>query len=306
MGRRAKSYIICADTYGKSCGPRVLYKLRDELAARGFEAYIFCYGRRTLNSDIFIDSITDEQRNNDIVVYPEVFEGNPLRFRNVVRYILQDPAFWGMSRKFDSSEKLFAFDDVCYSNVPYLRFDTIDRNLFFYNKNCPKDVNCYFVHKRGKFREVPEIKDCCEINMKWPEKREDLARLLQRTKCLYSFDDRSSILPEAELCGAQVKIITEDGIEDYSKGDEFNQAMFEKQMQFFINETQRMNYKGKLNTHGSFSYFGYFFNKTYRFLIRCLYILSGSRRLKKLLKSLGNCRFYNGYVFQVKGNTTDV
>lgn len=306
MGTKAKSYIICADTYGKSCGPKVLYKLRDELASRGFKAYMFCYGKRNYNPDVFIDDITDEQRNNDIVVYPEVFEGNPLGFRNVVRYVLQDPEFWGMSREFDSSEKIFVFDVPCYPNAPYLRFDTIDRNLFFYDKNCPKDMNCYFVYKRGKFRDVPEIKDWCEITMKWPEKREDLAKLLQRTKNFYSFDDRSSILVEAQLCGAQVKIITKDGIEDFTKGDEFDQSLFEKQMQFFIDETQRMDYTGEINTQGIHSYFDFILNKLHRFGIRCLYLLSKSQKLKKLLKC-GECyRWCNGYIFQIKRKIYDV
>lgn len=163
MGTKAKSYIICADTYGKSCGPKVFYKLRDELASRGFKTYIFCFGKRKYNPDVFIDDITDEQRTNDIVVYPEIFEGNPLGFRNVV---MQDSVF--------------------------------------------------------------------------------------------------------------------------------------------IDETQRMDYAGEINTQGIHSYFDFILNKLHRFGIKCLYLLSKSRKLRKLLKR-GECyRWCNGYIFQIKKKIYDV
>lgn len=301
---RQKKYIIFATTNGKSAGQRVLYQLRAALAQYGFDAKIFCYGKRVGDDAIFVNSLKDYDKNEDIIVYTEIIDGNPLGFKNVVRYILQDPKFWGMSDAFDKREMLFAFDDICYKNVPYLRFDTIDRNLF-YNAHTPKDVNCYFVYKRGKFREVPEIEGWTEINMHWPESREELAKLLQRTEYLYSYDDRSSILPEAELCGAKVKIITDDDIIDYTRGDEFNTDKLEQQLRFFINETQNMKTSQNINKEGYYSYFDYLWNKFYRFALRIIYLITHSKKIKLKLK---NCRLIKAHsiIYKYKDKIYDV
>lgn len=300
-----RKYIICASTFGKSAGQRVLYNLREELEDRGYEAFIFCYGKRNYDPKVFIDKITDDNRQNDIVIYPEIIEGNPLRFRNVARYILQDPKFWGMSDAFDKREMLFAFDSFCYPNIPLLRADTIERNLFF-DSHTPKDVNCYFVYKRGKFREVPEIEGWTEINMHWPESREELAKFLQRTKYLYSYDCCSSVLAEAKLCGAEVKIITNDGIVDYKENDNFNKDKFSQQLDFFIKTTQSNNLVGDIDTNGSFSQLDYIMNKIYCFGISIIYMVSRSQKIKKFLKNEKLHKCNRNYIFKYKRKIYDV
>lgn len=299
-----RKYIIFAETNGKSFGQRTLYKMRDELENQGFDAKILCYGKQVGDKSIFVNSLRNYDKNKDIVVYPEIIEGNPLGFRNVVRYLLQDPEYWGMTKDFDKREMIFAFDDICCKNVPYLRFDIIDRKLF-YDAHLSKDVNCYFIYKGGKFREVPEIKGWTEINIHWPEKKEDLAKLLQRTEYLYSYDDRSMLLLEAKICGAKVKIITQNSIEDYTREDEFDTDTLKTQLEYFIAVTQNTNTLGNINTQGTFSTKDWIVNKISRFLIRILYIFSHSKSLKKMLKSSKLYR-HCGCVFMFKRKKCNV
>lgn len=304
MPLQKKKYIIFAATNGKSAGQRVLYQLREKLEDSGFDAKILCYGKPIGDKSIFVHDIKDYDKDKDIVVYPEIIEGNPLKFRNVVRYILQDPEFWGMSKEYDNRELIFTFDNSFYKNVPVLKFDTIDRSLF-YDAHLPKDVNCYFVYKKGKFREVPEIEGWTEINMHWPEKREDLANLLQRTENLYSFDSCSVLVDEAVLCGAKVKIITPDGFQDYKETFHFNEDAFKQQFKFFIETTQNMNSSSDINYQGTFSCIDWLLNRAYRLIIRILYIVSRSKYLKNILKN-NKLRKHCGCVFSFKRKNINV
>lgn len=274
---------------------QVFFSLQKKLESLGYYARFFNLSTEKVNdSDLIVSDLKNYNLNEDIVVYPELVGGNPLRFRNVVRYITQDPEYWGVSKEYDKRELIFAFDDLCYENVPYLRFDTIDRTLFF-DAHLLKDVNCYFVYKRGKFREVPEIKGWTEISMQWPEKREDLAKLLQRTEWLYSYDDRSSILAEAELCGAKVRIINENDIVDYTRGDQFDSKKLDLQMSYFIDKTQNMKNDEGINYRGSFSHFDYIKYKIKSSLLHVLYLIIHTKKIKKLIKKRKIVRY--GYYY---------
>ncbi len=292
-----KSYIICAPVTEKSAGSRMLYSLREELECRGFNAKIFCFTRQknNRNKNIFISKISEENRQNDIVIYPDIIEGNPLLFRNVVRYMLNVPGRLGGDASYHHGETLFAFDDYCAKDVPYLRQDMIDRKLFF-DSHSKKDVDCYFVHKRGKFRDIKELKDCIEINSKWPKSRFELAKLLQRTGILYSYDDNSCLLQEAALCGAKVKIIQQDAIVDYQMDDQFDADVFENQMQHFIQITQSLNYRGEINRNGYYTIndFCKFFIKRNYLKLKLLIMNSDSDRqkLKDFKKKMP--KIYNG------------
>lgn len=245
MERLKKKYIIYAPKYSKSNGVRVLYKLRQLLEKRGYEAYIFApFSDEALNTK-YIKNITSEMKKNDIVIYPEVTTGNPLEFQNVVRYILYYPGKNGGESVYDEYEKEFTFFDFYKKDTEILYINNIDRNLFFYD-GTQKDIDSYFVYKGGKWKDLSELKDAVEINSEYPQKRLDLANLLRRTKTLYSYDRHTILLDEALLCGCTVKIITEDGFEDYKISDSSLNEPEEIGLDNFIKITQMMNYTGKI------------------------------------------------------------
>lgn len=241
-----KKYIICSAKFSKSNGVRVLYKLQEELQARGYDAYMFAPGSYCDDKHKYISDITEEMRKNDIVIYPEIVFGNPLKFQNVVRWILYYPGKLGGDNKYADYEQVFTFNKTYAKQYDVLGMDTLDKNLFYYDGTV-KDIDCYFVYKGGKWKEIEEFNSMTEINMKFPEKREDLANLLRRTKTLYSYDRNTLLLDEAIKCGCEVKIVEENGFSDY-KGDKYDKfcALFNEQITNFIDKTQKMNYKGKI------------------------------------------------------------
>ena len=274
-----REYVICAPVRPASAGVRMLFALRDELRRRGFRARV--YNWRHLQdgtpTDIRVEEITARMREGDVVVYPELVRGNPLGFRHVVRWVLNVPGKLGGDAAFDAGESVFVWHPRYLAGYPILRPDTIDHSLFYRQEGVVRDAVCTFVYKRGKFRSIPEDEGAFQITKSWPARREELAALLRRTARLYSYDDNSAILEEAVACGAEVKIVTEDGYADYVRTDVFSPDDFERQMSDFITITQSA--ETAAGRRGYYPHCGIRMLKALRRLVRTAAALTRSRRL---------------------------
>ena len=237
MTRRRK-YVIASPCPSASVGVRVLHKLRDELVARGYEAGMFYWQDRKAPGGLSRDAITPSVQDSDVAVYPETVWGNPLGFRNVARWVLNTPGKRGGAAEVSADEMVFSFDQVFLSGYPYLKFDTVDHSLFYEDRSVEKDTICTFVYKGGKCRDIPEEVGAKRITMQWPPTRRECADLLRRTKVLYTFDGMTSLIDEAVLCGAKVKIVTPDGFVDPPPIRPFDKELFEAQINEFIRITQ--------------------------------------------------------------------
>ena len=240
-----KKYIIWAPQYDKSNGIIVLYKLHDALREKGYEAYIYSIPSEHKCNYITDSQITKEMRKNDIVIYPEIVVHNPLRFQNVVRYVLYYPGKNGGTDEYDDYEMKFTYLKKFYDNVDELFISTLDTKIF-YKDNSVKDKNCYFIYKGGKWKDIPEFDNMIKITMQYPATKDELSKLLRETKTLYSYDDCTQLLDEAVLCGCDVKIVRENGFENFhsSYKEQFENA--DKNLENFIKKTQKMKYTGKI------------------------------------------------------------
>ncbi len=263
-----KDYIIWTPTYSASNGVKVLHLLYKELEKRGYKVYLF--SDSPFHSEynyIEKEEINDDLKNNAVVIYPEAVVGNPLRVKNVVRYVLYYPGLNGGDKKYYQSETIFTHSPDFYPNVPVLTLPWLDKT-FFYDDKSPKTQDCSFVYKGGKFRDAKETEGLLEITLDFPETRKELADLLRTTGTLYSYDNCTALLDEAVLCGAKVKIVTNDGIEDFHSKYLDDTRDFEQQMSNFVEITQNLNYNGKIERiripdFNKFLYvhFKYFLNK---------------------------------------------
>ena len=238
-----KKYIIWAPKYCHSNGVRVLYRLRELLEERGYEAYM--YAPESDYDSKYLDKITPHMRKNDIVIYPEIVYHNPLQFQNVVRYVLYYPGKNGGTLNYEDYEYKITYSENFYPQTDILAIPTLNKKLYFKDETS-KDTDCYFVYKGGKWKDIPEFKNMVEINMQYPETREELSKLLRRTKTLYSYDDCTLLLDEACMCGCNVKIVRKDGFEDYNSNYDSAFEDLEKQLDVFIEKTQSMNYTGPI------------------------------------------------------------
>lgn len=241
----SRAYLIWAPPFCGSAGVRALYTLATVLREHGQRVRLWSWGDARQPGFEYAEHITAQMREEDIVVYPETVKGNPLQIRNVARWVLFFPGRLGGESCYHPSEKVFTWSDEYYSGAPKLTVDIIDRKLFF-DAGLPRTRDCAFVHKAGKWKNLPELDGLTEITMQWPETREELAQLLQSTATLYSWDGHSALCAEAYCCGAKVKIITEKGYRDFSPDMDLNSGIFDQELTFFISETQSMHYAGKL------------------------------------------------------------
>ena len=248
----SRRYVICAPQGGGSAGVRVLYALCDELRRRGCSAAIYPYGRKARRSRCAdtVTSVTPEMRENDIVVYSETVWGNPLGFRNVVRWVLNVPGRFGGERSYHQGELVVAWLRQ-YADVDLtLRLDLVDRTLF-YDDGGKKTTDAVFVYKGGRVRRTPELAGLPVITMTWPKTREELGALLRRTRVLFSHDANTSLVEEAEACGAKVKIVTKNGTEDFVPSVEpYSPERFEREISACVQKTQAMGWHGDINRRG--------------------------------------------------------
>ena len=247
-----KKYIICAPKMSNSNGVRVLYRLSLLLKDMGYEAHVLSPKQSELLNDSYnkhsysyinYTDITENMRQNDIIIYPEVVKGNPLGFKNVVRWVLYYPGIIGGEKEYKKSECVWAFLPKFYDTGNILSIPTIDTSLFYSDPNIQRNKNAYFVHKGGEWEcEGLDFNNMIRITINYPQKRELLADILRHTKVLYSFDNCSILLDEAVMCGCKVYVIKRNGeIEEYHSDYYETYKDWKKQLQDFVFKTQSIN-----------------------------------------------------------------
>lgn len=231
------NYVIYVPPLTSSAGIRALYRLSVELEKRGLSAPILCY--KKTDGYHCINAFTKEMQENDIVIYPEVVRGNPLGFFRVVRYVLYYPGKLGGDTFFDKHEYIVSWSDEYYSGARVLSIPLIDHTLF-YDAKLPKTHDSIFRHKDYGVHWTIKTDNVVEITMTYPQSRKELARMLQTTRVLYSFDHNSMLNDEALLCGAQVMLVTNEGLIPY-RGSYTTEEKFQNQLEEFIKDTQKLN-----------------------------------------------------------------
>jgi hypothetical protein len=233
-----------------------------------------------------MNEVSNSNRRNDIVVYPEVVAGNPLRFQRVVRWVLFYPGVLGGTKTYHPGEMVFTWNKL-YMNAPELIVPSIDTSLFF-DEGLPKTQDCCFVHKGGRWRHLEELEGLLEINMQFPKNRDHLARILKTTGTLYSFDSNSLLNAEARLCGAKVKLVTKDGMIDYDDRTWIeSQTVFDNMLDSFIESTQKIAPDWKIQKILAIEKFK--IAMRYLILSVCLF-LSVVRKTPLLDRQIAKCR----------------
>lgn len=149
---------------------------------------------------------------NAIAIYPEVTHGNPINAKHVVRWILFTPGILGGPKRFSSDDLLFTWDRR-YLDLPadrVLQVSVIERDLFVKPEHSQRDIDCLWIGKGSIPKKSLDLPlNVLIITREWPETREALAGLLQRTRTLYSYDHHSALNCEAAMCGAKVVLLPE-------------------------------------------------------------------------------------------------
>ena len=181
------------------------------------EAYIKYMGN---DSDYFynpVDGIKYQicpffNKDNTIVVYPEVFYGNFLKAKHVVRWLLSD--------RYEDNRRMFGKDDLViayrrvfndYSLNPTCRIVTIshfNKKLYRQTNFEPRKGNCYIVRKGKNREDLPKMFDGPVIDGK---SESEIVEIFNNSKYCYSYDTQTMYSFIASVCGCISIVVPEKG-----------------------------------------------------------------------------------------------
>ena len=218
--RKHPTFLIVAPSYThKSAGVRALYRLCYHLNAAGYFAAITPIGRRIKTLPDWPVAVCRGPVKDSIVVYPEVVYGNPLKAEKVVRWTLNTPKTF-----YSDEEMVFAMSPAQrpivsrYVSKPLgpnrvLSLGLIDPAHIYPDPGVEKTLDCFFTHKGAAIRArwpLPNEANLRRIEDITPTMA-SLGDVLRRTRTLYSYDHKSTILKEAVICGCRVLVVHEGG-----------------------------------------------------------------------------------------------
>ena len=221
--RSEKTFLIWAPDYThRSSGIRALYRLCHHLNCCGYPSAVIAAGKAKpegWNAPRWSGAVGDS-----IVVYPEVVQGNPLRARRVVRWVLNDPGLLGGDTRYDDDEMVFVYDPAKLevasraTRVPLgesrvLWTGLVDPRFIYADASVPKTLNCTFTHKGRKLSErfpLPDGVQAIALESVTPT-MSALGDVLRRTRTLYSYDHYSNVLREAHISGCDILVVGSDG-----------------------------------------------------------------------------------------------
>ncbi|NVJ60888.1 MAG: WavQ [Gammaproteobacteria bacterium] len=240
-------FLIYTPSYNeRSGGIIVLHKLCHLLNDLGHEAYVYPYAytyeinRFNLLENIFnfikwsfFSSITPFKTNkhfntpifkggikdieNFTVVYPEIVFGNPLRAKNVVRWLLHQPGFHEHRIYYGRNELLFKFNsaikDFSYpgSVTSSHELKVIHYPLEYYNNNTKISRNGYaYCVRKGKGKTF--VKDHSNDILIDNLTHQKISEVFKRCEYFISYDTYTAYSIFAALCGCISVVVGDSGV----------------------------------------------------------------------------------------------
>lgn len=239
--------VIIVSTRPQRGGSIVLYELCDLLNELGIDAKIFLAeggisaGRKKYFFWIkwFINIIKNPRkyflnerkirrkylpfynRNNTIVIYPEIVFGNVLFAKNVVRYYLYYDRYQAFDNAYGKND-LF----ICYRKQfnnheknpqEYeLNIRSFDDNLYRQTNFGERSGVCYIFHKGKKRSDLPQKLDGLLLD---DMNEESKVKILNECKYCYIYDTQTLYAQIAAWCGCIPIVVCEKGknVDDYLK-----------------------------------------------------------------------------------------
>lgn len=153
-------------------------------------------------------------RNNTIVIYPEVVSGNILRAKQVVRWLLY-------YHNWKDKKNAYGVDDlvICYRKKfndwilnPHgyeLKLNFFDREMYRQYNFEERTGNCYILRKGAGRKDLPKEFDGPVIDYGMSEK--EIVRIFNNSKYCYSYDTHTFYVRIAAVCGCVPIVILEPG-----------------------------------------------------------------------------------------------
>ena len=207
---------ICAPRYNdRSGGVRAMHLLCHHLNRIGCEAYVLnrttCLSLTTpfLTPGVIIRHLIE--RREPIVVYPEVFEGNPLDSRIVVRYLLNKPGHLtpGVTETYTDTDFFFHFaeENAISCTRSFDMFMPLVDRRFYYPPTAEIRRRGFIVYSnRAKVNIAdlpPWVRPLTVVSMDNPRSHAELGDLYRHSRAVVC-RERGTAIFEALYCGCPV------------------------------------------------------------------------------------------------------
>ncbi|WP_428739270.1 hypothetical protein [Sulfurimonas sp.] len=232
----AFKFIIYSFAYdSNNGGTMVLHFLCHLLNQNGYEAYIWRADQpfyRSVFSKKYLKYLkiqkqpfytnplwntplaTKETLDNAIVIYPEITNGNPLKAKHVIRWLLHKPAFHSGKVEFGKNElilgygKNFSTQKYPITDHNLLSIKYIMREIFQQTNFGPRDGSCHMIRK-GKNKQFVHDKNSVLVD---DFSQQELAKIFNKVEYFISYDPYTFYSRYASLCGCKSIIIPDEGV----------------------------------------------------------------------------------------------
>lgn len=180
-----------------SGGVIALHKLAHNLAELGEESYIYA---SVVNPKFKgIQSQSEWEVANSVVIYPEIIKGNPLNSKKVVRWLLNTPGALAGDGVFGDTDLIYKYVDIFKSPRKHrgiLR--AMDLNFDKYtDQHRKRSGQCYTVRKGTN----TGVHDNDAVYFDHTISEDDLIELFNTKETFICYDELSFLLHQAAMCG---------------------------------------------------------------------------------------------------------
>ena len=216
------NFVIWAPPYSvESGGGLALHKLADLITQNNEKCYIYSSSKNPLWSGELITKkeFDNLNKNQTVVIYPEVVYGNPLGSKYVVRWLLNSPGVVGGDENYNSQDLVYTYwpyfsvKSTKIKIVGQLRALDFSQNSSFTNNNLTRQGQCYVTRKGVEKKHNQHNADALCLDNKTIK---ELPKIFNEKETFISYDHASYISVLAALAGC-ISIVIPDGIS--SKGD---------------------------------------------------------------------------------------
>jgi len=159
----------------------------------------------------FTGALKDINLEKDIVIYPEIIQGNPIGAKNVVRYFLNKSGFITGSKIIESkSDFILSYQKIFYPNANFNLYISMVDILALPTRNAisklNKNISCTFIGKGKKYGATMRIPG--SICLDWNKSYEEYTIMLDNTKFLFTWDPMSGVMFDAITRGCIPVLLT--------------------------------------------------------------------------------------------------
>lgn len=285
-----------------SNGIKVTYELIRQLNNLGFAAKNLCFDPHVpnaifpeeyLKNTIFCTETSFPKLNDDdIAIYPEHVQGNPLNAKKIVRYLLNKPYFlFGYGIDYTDTDYVLVFSKLIGKNLPILYILLDERDLFTKIRESTKrkedTVSIYFgkcdydllkINRKILKNIRKQYKNVHIITRQNPS-REQTLKMIAESDLMISFDPLSNLNYESTLLGTPVFLV-----DDFYDTKDIELPAPQKGIFYEFNES---NFKvAKREVAESFMYYSDYIQK------QSLMIKAAFEKILKHFNDLSNSIYY--------------